>query len=189
MSRTVLNFPALGLMALMVATRFHHFGDFKTLPDASLAVFFLAGLWLARPWFFVALLALAGLIDYLAIHAGGVSGWCVTPAYLFLLPTYGVMWLGGYYCQRFSGSWQGLIAILGVCAGATVVAFCISNLSFYWLSGYFNALPLAEYLNRVSRYLPSYLAVTLAYGALLLGGCWLWKLAAADKEALLANKH
>ncbi|WP_052700170.1 hypothetical protein [Methylocucumis oryzae] len=31
------------LIALMVVTRYHHFGDALHLPDASLAVFFLAG--------------------------------------------------------------------------------------------------------------------------------------------------
>lgn len=187
MSRTVLNFPLLGLMALMIATRFHHFGDMKTLPDASLAVFFLAGLWVARAWFFLALLALAGLMDYLAISFGGVSGWCVTPAYLFLIPTYGAMWLGGYFCRRFSPSWHGLAATLAVCAGAALAAFVISNASFYWLSGYFNELPLAEFIHRVSQYLPAYLSMTLAYTALILGGHWLWKQATMEKQALNPN--
>ena len=41
---------AVALMALMAATRFRHFGTPFALPDASLAVFFLAGLWLGGKW-------------------------------------------------------------------------------------------------------------------------------------------
>ena len=82
------NLP-LSLIALMVATRFHHFGDVLHLPDASLAVFFFAGFY-PKKMFFAFLLALAALIDYLAIE-NGTSGWCVTPAYVFLIPTYAVM--------------------------------------------------------------------------------------------------
>jgi hypothetical protein len=39
---------ASALAALRAATRFHHFGSAMYLPDASLAVFFLGGLYLRR---------------------------------------------------------------------------------------------------------------------------------------------
>ncbi|MBM3153552.1 MAG: hypothetical protein FJZ96_15320, partial [Chloroflexi bacterium] len=45
------------LLAVMLATRFHHFGDALHLPDASWALFFLAGFYLARVWLPVLLLA------------------------------------------------------------------------------------------------------------------------------------
>ena len=38
----------ISLAALMAATRFNHFGSAVSLPDASYAVFFLCGLYLAR---------------------------------------------------------------------------------------------------------------------------------------------
>lgn len=42
------QFVLLALFALlMAATRFHHFGSALFLPDASLAVFFLAGFYLS----------------------------------------------------------------------------------------------------------------------------------------------
>src|SRR5512137_506705 len=90
----------LSLIALMVLTRFHHFGDVLHLPDASLAVFFFAGFYRKKA-FFGFLLALAALIDYLAIE-NGTSSWCVTPAYVFLIPTYAVMWFAGRYCSTFN---------------------------------------------------------------------------------------
>ncbi|MEI7994736.1 MAG: hypothetical protein WCH01_07515, partial [Methylococcaceae bacterium] len=84
------------LIALMVMTRFHHFGDVLHLPDASLAVFFFAGFYRKKALLGF-LLALAALIDYVAIE-NGTSSWCFSPAYVFLIPTYAVMWFAGRYC-------------------------------------------------------------------------------------------
>ncbi|MGH8472507.1 MAG: hypothetical protein ACREVJ_08675, partial [Gammaproteobacteria bacterium] len=50
----------LTLALLMAATRSHHFAATLHLPDASWAVFFLAGFYLRPLWVFPALLALAG---------------------------------------------------------------------------------------------------------------------------------
>src|SRR3990167_728974 len=58
------------LAALMAATRDHHFCSALHLPDASLAIFLLAGFYLPR-WAFPVLLVEAGLADYLAINYGG----------------------------------------------------------------------------------------------------------------------
>ncbi len=182
----IFTWPAWGLMALMAATRFHHFGNFQTLPDASLAVFFLAGLVVPGPWLLPLLLTEAGLIDYLAIHFGGVSGWCVTPAYLFLIPTYAVMWAGGRWSRRRQlDEVIGIGATLGILVGVTVVAFLLSNSSFYLLSGYFDTLGPAEYSTQIATYLPRYVFTTLGYTALILAGRWLWHQFSTTGPALL----
>jgi hypothetical protein len=158
---------ACALAALMAATRFHHFGSALHLPDASLAVFFLGGLYLRRPLAFGAYAALAALIDYVAITHAGVSDWCVTPAYAFLLPTYACLWWAAGWCAKKHGlrGWSGYLRLAGALVGATVLAFLISNGSFYGLSGYFGELAPAEYAARVAKYFPSYLASTMAYVA------------------------
>lgn len=157
---------ACALAALMAATRFHHFGSAIHLPDASLAVFFLGGLYLRRAVAFGAYLALAALIDYVAIAHGGVSDWCVTPAYAFLLPTYACLWWAGVWCAKHERrGWRGCLRLAGALFAATVLAFLISNGSFYGLSGYFGELPLAGYAARVVGYFPAYLASALAYVA------------------------
>ena len=46
---------AVALMFLMAVTRFHHFGTSIFLPDASVAVFFLAGLWVGGRNLFITL--------------------------------------------------------------------------------------------------------------------------------------
>src|SRR5690606_15593697 len=72
---TALYWSGLAALAmLMLATRFHHFGDALHLPDASMAIFLCGGLYLAAResgarvhGAFFALAALAGVIDWIAI--------------------------------------------------------------------------------------------------------------------------
>ncbi len=152
------------LPLLMLATRTDHFGSAVSLPDASLAVFFLTGFYLRRLMWglgsFVLLCALAAGIDYWAITARGVSDFCVTAAYGFLVPTYLVVWWAG----RWAGSNTDDKALLiSATVMSLLVAFLISNGSFYLFSGYFTELNLAEYTGRVAQYLPRYLISPLSY--------------------------
>ena len=159
------HFALFALFAvLMAATRYHHFGSALHLPDASLAVFFLVGFYLRSFVYFPLLLVEAGLIDYLAITAGGVSDWCVTPAYGFLIPTYACLLYGGrWYAERHRTAWSTLPWLFGAVFIATSFAFLISNASFYTLSGRFPDLAWAEYGARVAKYYPSYLTSTFVY--------------------------
>ena len=83
-------------VALMIVTRGKHLGIGFNLPDATLAIFFIAGIYLRRIAYPVLLMAAATLIDYFAVRHGA-SGWCITPAYAFLIPTYLTMWCGGKF--------------------------------------------------------------------------------------------
>jgi hypothetical protein len=191
-NRTGRRWILLGLATLMAATRFHHFGSVTFLPDASLAVFFLAGLylttqtrlasgaaipsrttfarWLSAASIFVFLLLEAGLIDYLAIRYGGVSDWCVTPAYWFLIPTYAVMYFAGGWCTRFEPlTKSGAVKTAGVLLAASATAFLISNGSFYLFSDRFTEMNWMAYTDRTTPYLLSYVAYTVIYSGLALG--------------------
>lgn len=150
------------LIALMVLTRFHHFGDILHLPDASLAVFFFAGFYRKKA-LFVFLAVMAALIDYVAI-ANGTSSWCVSPAYVFLIPTYAVMWFAGRYCSEFKSLNMTELAMqLGLLILAASAAFAISNGSFYLFSGRYADLSLGQYFVRVAQYYLPYVGYTLAY--------------------------
>ena len=150
------------LITLMVLTRFHHFGDVLHLPDASLAVFFFAGFYRKKALFGF-LLALAALIDYVAIK-NGTSSWCVSPAYVFLIPTYAVMWFAGRYCATFKAMKMAELAkSAGLLALATSAAFAISNGSFYLLSGRYEDLSLGDYVVRIAQYYPFYVGSALIY--------------------------
>jgi hypothetical protein len=157
----------LGVLALMMAiTRFHHEGSAFVLPDASLAIFFLAGgFFLKRPRVFLMLLTLAVAIDYLAVTALGVSDYCFSPAYAFLLPTYAVMWFGGRWPQRLPRQSLAhdalLLAVSLVCSAS--LAFVISNGSFYWFSGKVAAVGILEYAFGLAGEYPPYLGATAFY--------------------------
>ncbi len=164
----------ISLAALMAATRFNHFGSAVSLPDASYAVFFLCGLYLARftrasAVAFIVLLLEAGLIDYYATSIQGTSDWCMTPAYWFLIPTYGSLWLVG----RWSAPWlmlesrtmegKGLIVLALAAWAASSFAFVFSNATFYLFSERYADMSAVEYASRVAQYYVSYVTVALLY--------------------------
>lgn len=160
----------ISLLGLMLLTRFHHFGDALSLPDASLAVLFLAGLWIANWRFFVLLLIEAGLIDYIAMTQLGVSDYCISPAYVFLIPTYACLWMAGRYCIKFQSlKLIDLIAQLSILFIATSLAFVISNASFYPLSGKFSEMDWLEYISRVKQYYFPYTYSAIVYVTVILG--------------------
>ncbi len=151
------------LITLMVMTRFHHFGDVLHLPDASLAVFFFAGFY-RKKMLLGFLLGLAALIDFIAIK-NGTSGWCVTPAYVFLIPTYATLWFAGRIAARFNtGKVSDLVKSLGLLMLSASMAFVISNASFYAFSGKFDALAMADYVAEIQQYFMPYVGSTLVYG-------------------------
>ncbi len=161
-----------GLVLLMALTRGSHFGSSFLLPDATLAIFLIAGYILPRLSLsslaaFILLLLAAGGIDYYAIAYGGVSDYCFSPAYGFLIPTYASMWLGGrWFAAHQQDNLRGLALFGGVSWLATTVAFLISNSSFYVLSAHFTDMSVIEYATRVAKYYPPYLGGSLIYLAL-----------------------
>ena len=165
------QFP-LALITVMVLTRYHHFGDVLHLPDASLAVFFFAGFYRNKALLGF-LLALAAMIDYLAI-ANGTSSYCVSPAYIFLIPTYAVMWMiGRHWATLRVKNWLQLAQSSAGLVVACSLAFLISNASFYWFSGRFGDLSWLDYSQRVAHYFPLYLGSTVVYGLLAWGVVYL----------------
>ena len=167
--RSVAIFAALA--ALMAATRFDHFGSAVSLPDASYAIFFLGGLYIARSArasaaAFAALIIEAGLIDYYATSIQGISDWCMTPAYWFLVPTYGSLWFfGRWFALRHAMEGRGLIGLALVAWAACSFAFMFSNATFYLFSERFATMSAAEYASRVVQYYGSYVSVALLYTA------------------------
>jgi len=154
---------ALILGAVMAATRFNHFGSPMNLPDASLAIFFLAGLYLTRSIWFPIFIVEAGLMDW-ASTAGGVSDWCVTAAYTFLIPTYAVLWIAGRWYRRHARmEWRTLMPLFSALGLSLVFAFAISNGSFYLFSGYFTELGWTDYTRGVIGYFPAYAGYAFMY--------------------------
>ena len=168
--QTLKSNPLAGLALLagiMLATRFHHFGAVTHLPDASLAVFFLTGFYLRRAIYTVPLMLLAGGIDYLATQHMGVSDYCISPAYGFLIPTYAAMWFGGrWYAGRHSLAASSLAPLAFALLIGGSLAFLISNGGFYLFSGRYPDMNWGEYMQRVSMYYLPYMSGMVFYVAL-----------------------
>lgn len=143
------------LFLLMLATRTHHFSSLHHLPSASIAIFFLAGMYLRNMksfWFFY---VLSITIDLAASYARGQLGDCITASYPALVLSYGVMFAVGYYVKPLwqQNSWQeNILKVALALFIASSIAFLISNGSYYTLSGKFAELSWAEYTTRVDKY-------------------------------------
>ncbi|HWF60986.1 MAG TPA: hypothetical protein VN666_11855 [Nitrospira sp.] len=152
------------LAVLMAMTRGYHFTPLEHLPSASWAVFFLAGVYLPSRWVFPALLAEAAAIDFAAVTWGGVSNFCISPAYGFLLPAYGTLWLAGHwYVDRHRDAVTTLIPLtMSVLVGAAVCEV-ISSGSFYFLSGRFEQTDMTQFALRFAKYFPQSLSSMTFY--------------------------
>ena len=165
------RFSALALLfaLVMMATRFKHVGDMLHLPDASMAVFFLGGVYLRRHGSFVAMLMLAVALDWVSITYAGVSDFCVTAAYAFLPLAYGVLWYAGRgYAPKLTGQPRSLAGTFGVALLAAMASFAISNGSFYWLGGRYPDPNVAQYLARLWQWGPLFVRTTMGYIAVAL---------------------
>lgn len=148
----------LGLAASLAATRFEHFG---AIPDASLAVFLMGGMLLGGVLPFAALFALAFAVDLAAVEVESWRAYCMTPAYWGLLPTYGLLWLGGRSLARSPHPFAPT-RLLTVGAVLFAAAFVLSNLSWWALSQRFD-LPFTAFWVAVAGYFPPYLVSGLFY--------------------------
>ncbi|OIQ87742.1 hypothetical protein GALL_303890 [mine drainage metagenome] len=158
LSRTNQIIIGVVLTLLLVATRGHHFASINNLPSASLAVFFLAGLYLRPKWAFPALLALCAGLDFSAITFGGVNSFCVTPAYGFLIPAYGSMWLTGRWsAKHYSFSLTALAPLTGSVALGAALSELFSSGGFYFFGGRYTEPTLAEFGTRLVKYFPQQL--------------------------------
>lgn len=170
MNMTKTKFFALSaLMLLMAVTRSHHFDSLTHLPDASLAAFLLAGFYLPLAAF-PALLVVAALADYFAFNYAGISDWCFSPAYWFLIPTYAVLFYAGrFYATRHSQTWHGLVLFTAIAFVATSAAFLISSGSFFLFSGRFANMTAVQYAGSVAKYYVPYLISAFLYLAIAVG--------------------
>jgi hypothetical protein len=157
---------ALLLALLMLVTRGHHDLSPVHLPDASWAVFFLAGLYLRPNWLFAAYFLLAASMDYVAITWGGVSSFCVTNAYFFLIPAYWMLWFAGRsYSPKQDLSRKDLLPLALYALAGTLLCELLSSGGFYFFSGRYVDPTLDEFVNRLATYLPG----SLTHQAIYLG--------------------
>jgi len=147
------------LMLLMIATRGQHFAALHSLPGASWAVFFLAGIYLRTVWSLPGLLVLTWVLDFAAYTwDGGTSRFCITPAYVFLLPAYSSLWLAGrWYAQGYRFEWRTLLPLVAAMLVGAVFCELFSSGGFYFFSGRYAEPTFTEFGAQLLKYFPSYL--------------------------------
>jgi len=155
------------LVLLLIATRGQHFDTLHSLPGASWAVFFLAGVYLRPLWILPALLAFVWGLDFtphllsnasLAEIVSGGQAFCLTPAYFFLLPAYAALWFAGrWYAERHRFAWRTLLPLTATAFAGAAVCELFSSGGFYFFSGRFAEPTLAEFAGRLVTYFPRYL--------------------------------
>jgi hypothetical protein len=155
-----------GLAALMIMTRSGHLGTPWSPPDASWAVLYLAGFYFGREWRWTlpTLLAAAIAVDIIGIRDFGVSSYCVTMAYVFMVPAYALLWLGGMWMRRAyrhdladPARWA---LSLGISA---TLCFLLTNASFYWLGGRVPDPTLGGWWRNFTQWYPGFIAVPFIY--------------------------
>jgi len=155
------------LTALMAATRIEHFGTF--VPDASTAIFFIAGFLIGNPLWFFAFLVEAMALDAAAIKIVGVDSVCVTLGYCMMVPAYASLWLAPRLVREsFNIDFLNFGKLALACVGGTTGFFLFSNIGYYIGGGFDTSIGLGEYVSRVARYFPYYLGVTSLYAGIAL---------------------
>ena len=157
------------LALLMAASRAHVFDHFSP-PDASWAVFFIAGFHLRAwgRWVFPGLMALAVGVDWWVITGPGIDFWnhyCVSAAYWFLVPAYAAMWAGGAWLRRrYTGaSWEALGRLAAAFVLSVLACHLLAQGSFYWLSDSVTNPTLAGWWENYTDWLAPYLVTAGVY--------------------------
>jgi ribose/xylose/arabinose/galactoside ABC-type transport system permease subunit len=163
-SRRFAGFCAL--VALMIITRSGHLGTAWSPPDASWAVLYLAGFYFGREWRWAlpTLLATAVAVDCIVIRDFGVSSYCVTMAYVFMVPAYALLWLGGMWIRRaYRHDFADLARWAGSLGISASLCFFLTNASFYWLGGRIPDPTLGGWWRNFTQWYPGFIAVPFVY--------------------------
>ena len=158
------------LMLTLGATRINHFA---AIPDASWAVFFIAGFHLRAwtRWAFPLLMAQAVLVDGWVISAMGLDFWqhyCVSVGYWMLLPAYFALWAGGMLLRRgYAGAhWTVLPRAALLLIASVIVCHLFAQGGFYWTSSNVAGPTLAGWWKNYTDWLGPYLSTAALYVAL-----------------------
>ena len=150
------------LSLVLILTRGSHITTFYNLPDASLALFLVGGIYLKNIRFFLALFLLGLVIDFGASAFDPKLGFCLTNGYWGLIPAYGVLWLSGYFLYH-KKLIQKLSIFIPIVSTAIILAFIISTQTYYMFSGRFGNPSFFESVFHGWEYLPQYFLSSFAY--------------------------
>ena len=144
---------------LFRSTRGSHLLTSVSLPDASFSLFFIGGMLLKKPKWFIYLFTFSGVIDLVTLSMNNLYQITINLGYLGLLPSYGIMWFFGSRIKNEKTFPK--FMIFGLIA--TLIAFLISTQTYNLFSGTFPNITLKQSLQTGWEFLPHSLIFTLSY--------------------------
>lgn len=152
----------VSLAIVMFLTRGSHITTLYALPDASLALFLIGGIYLRQVKFFIALFLVGLFIDFGAAALDPKLGFCLTKGYWGLIPTYAVLWVCGFYLNQRERL-QKLSVFIPIVSIAIVLAFIISTQTYYLFSERFGNPNLLNSIFHGWEYFPQYFMASFCY--------------------------
>ena len=152
----------VSLAIVMFLTRGSHITTLYALPDASLALFLIGGIYLRQVRFFIALFLVGLFIDFGAAALDPKLGFCLTKGYWGLIPTYAVLWVCGFYLNQRERL-QKLSVFIPIVSIAIVLAFIISPQTYYQFSERFGNPNLLKSIFHGWEYFPQYFMASFCY--------------------------
>ena len=156
----------VSLAIVMFLTRGSHITTLYALPDASLALFLIGGIYLRQVRFFIALFLVGLFIDFGAAALDPKLGFCLTKGYWGLIPTYAVLWVCGFDLNQRERL-QKLSVFIPIVSIAIVLAFIISTQTYYLFSERFGNPNLLKSIFHGWEYFPQYFMASFCYIVLL----------------------
>lgn len=193
MSKRTLNLVAgcILLFITMAVTRASHVGSAVSLPDASYGVILLLGYLLAdtrrstRLTMLTLTILFAMGIDFIVTTVGGVSSYCITPAYTGHIASMVVLFAGGYAIRMHRPFKSELISVISGSMIFGTTAYLTSEYTFYFLSGKMATTNLVEYANASMENAPVYVGIGMFYTIILVATLRIMKAVILnDKEGL-----
>lgn len=152
------------LTILMILTRSHHFATLHSLADASWAIFFLAGIYLRTVWPLLGFFILSCWLDFAAATWSGISDFCLTPAYIFLLSAYSSLWFAGrWYTYRYQLTLHTLPPLFLSATSGLILCELFSSGEFYFFSGRFAETTWSNFGTQLVKYFPLYIETFVVY--------------------------
>ena len=152
----------VSLAIVMFLTRGSHITTLYALPDASLALFLIGGIYLRQVRFFIALFLVGLFIDFGAAALDPKLGFCLTKGYWGLIPTYAVLWFCGCYLNQRERL-QKLSVFIPIVSIAIVLAFIISTQTYYLFSERFGNPNLLNSIFHGWEYFPQFFMASFCY--------------------------
>lgn len=152
----------VSLAIVMFLTRGSHITTLYALPDASLALFLIGGIYLRQVRFFIALFLVGLFIDFGTAALDPKLGFCLTKGYWGLIPTYAALWLCGFNLNQ-KEHLQKLSVFIPFVSVAIFVAFLISTQTYYLFSGRFENPSLFNSIFHGWEYFPQYFMASFCY--------------------------